>query len=181
MEHKSRRETLRTIGAAALAGGVATAAASSSPDAHLLRLGAEFDRLYAAWLPIHAEVERLDKEFEKEWAKKGLSIDENLEPARYMQCRIAAWRQLQNEIGVDAALSGEDAACKLLDAVTKKIRGTPATTIVGLAVKARALRFDTHLSTQCDLQEKDQDWPERVMSQFIAEIERLAAADLPRA
>jgi hypothetical protein len=50
----------------------------------------------------------------------------------------------------------------------------------GLAVKARALRFDTHLSTQCDLPPKDQDWPEHVTNEFVAEIERLAAAELPR-
>jgi hypothetical protein len=44
------------------------------------------------------------------------------------------------------------------------------------AVKARALRFDAHLSSQCDLPEKDQDWPEEVMNKFVAELDRLASA-----
>jgi hypothetical protein len=64
-----------------LAGGVATVAASSGPDAPLLRLGAEFDRLHAAWLLTHAEVERLEGPFEQEWAKGGLSLGDN----------VAAW------------------------------------------------------------------------------------------
>jgi hypothetical protein len=51
-----------------------------------------------------------------------------------------------------------------------------AKTFAGLAVKACELHFDTHLSTQCDFPEEDQDWQERVMSQFVAELDRLAAA-----
>jgi hypothetical protein len=68
--------------------------------------------------------------------------------------------------------------------VTTKIRETPAKTFAGLAVKARASRYDIYLGTQCDRPPEDQDWPEYVMNQFVAEIERLAAAALsewPRA
>jgi hypothetical protein len=54
-----------------------------------------------------------------------------------------------------------------------------AITFAGLAIKARALRFDAHLNTQRDLPPDDQDWPEYVMNEFVAEIERLAAAELP--
>jgi hypothetical protein len=59
----------------------------------------------------------------------------------------------------------------------KPIRETPATTFTGLAVKARALRFDTYLSTQGHLPEADQDWPEFCVNKFVAEIERLAEAE----
>jgi hypothetical protein len=159
---------------AALAGAVrpaevrseAPAFASSSTDAHLLHLGAEFDRLHAAWLPTHAEAGRLNGLFEQEWAKKGLSIADN----------VAAWDQLRIDMGLDAAIEVEDAEWNFVCVVTKKIRETPAKTFAGLAVKARALRFDAHLSTQCDLPPKDQDWPEQVMNEFVAEIDRLAAA-----
>lgn len=168
--YAGEREALCTIGAAALAGGVATATASSSADAHLLRLGVRFDHLHAAWLPTLAEAEWLNGLFEEEWAKQGLSMFEN----------IAAWEQLRKDMGVEAAIDAEDAAWQLVGALTKKIRETPAKTFAGLAVKARALRFDAHLSTQCDLPEKDQDWPEEVMNQFVAETERLASANLHR-
>jgi hypothetical protein len=66
-----------------LAGGVATVAASSGPDAPLLRLGAEFDRLHAAWLLTHAEVERLEGPFEQEWGQRGAI-------ARRQCCRVGS-------------------------------------------------------------------------------------------
>jgi hypothetical protein len=54
--------------------------------------------------------------------------------------------------------------------------GIAAKTFAGLAVKARALRFNTHLDTQISLPLDEQDWPERMMDLFVAEMERLAAA-----
>jgi hypothetical protein len=101
----------------------------------------------------------------------GLSIDANFE----------LWRQLRAETGFEASIEAADKAVALIDAVTMKIREMPAKTLAGLAVKARALRYDTFLSTQCDLPRENQDWPEEIMNQFVAEIDRLAAADLPRA
>jgi hypothetical protein len=164
----SRRAVVRALGTAVLASGtLATAcqAAAAHPDAVLLSLGAEFERLHAAWLPINAETWRLNSAFEKEWDKKGLSIDANL----------IEFSQLAKETGADAAATVEGKALDLLDALTAKIRETPAKTFAGLAVKARALRFDAHLSTQCDLPLEDQDWPEQVMNQFVAELDRLAS------
>jgi hypothetical protein len=79
-------------------------------------------------------------------------------------------------MGLDAAIEVENAEWNFVCVVTKRIRETPAKTFAGLAVKARALRFDAHLSTQCDLPEKDQDWPEYVMNEFVAELDRLASA-----
>jgi hypothetical protein len=83
--------------------------------------------------------------------------------------------------GFEAAIDAQDRIFDLIEAVTTKIREMPAKTFAGLAVKARALRFGVHLNTQCDLPPEDQDWPEYVMNQFVAEIDRLAAAALPRA
>jgi hypothetical protein len=97
--------------------------------------------------------------FEEECEKSGLSPRDN----------FAAWDQLRIDMCVAAAVEAEDEALQRVEAVTKEIRETPAKTFAELAVKARALRFDTHLSTQCDLPEKDQDWPEEVMNQFVAE------------
>jgi hypothetical protein len=148
-----------------LAGGAA------HPDAELLRLGEEFERLHAAWLPVAAECKRLAGLFDEGWARRGLSIDANFE----------LWKQLRIESGFEGAIEAEDKAGALIDAVTTKIRETPAKTFAGLAVKARALRYDTFLSTQCDLPREDQDWPEEIMNQFVADLDRLAAAELPQA
>jgi hypothetical protein len=145
------------------------AGAAAHPDAELLRLGEEFERRYAASLPVDAECKRLERLFNEEWRRRGLSIDDNL----------AAWLELGAETGFEAAVEAENAACDRIDAVTKKIRETPAKTFAGLAVKARALRFDAHLDTQRDLPLGDQDWPEHVMNEFVAEIEALAAAAEP--
>jgi hypothetical protein len=51
-----------------------------------------------------------------------------------------------------------------------------ARTFAGVAVKARALRFDTHLDSQTSLPLDEQDWEDGVMNRFVAEMERLAAS-----
>jgi hypothetical protein len=38
------------------------------------------------------------------------------------------------------------------------------------------VRFDTALDLQGDRLPKDQDWPDRVMNEFVAELDRLAKA-----
>jgi hypothetical protein len=167
----SRRAVVRTLGTAVLASGALASAChaqTAHPDAALLRLGAEFERLHSAWRPFHVEVNRLVRQFETEWDKTGLPIDD---------ANFAAWGKLRTDMGVEAAAEAEMKALDIIDAVTTKIRETPAKTFAGLAVKARALRFDTSLDLQDDRLPKDQDWPERVMNEFIAELDRLAKAE----
>jgi hypothetical protein len=133
----------------------------------LHNLGVRFDRLHADWLLTHAEAVWQYGLFEEECEKSGLSPRDN----------FAAWDQLRIDMCVAAAVELEDEALQRVEAVTKEIRGTPARTFAELAVKARALRFDAHLSTQCDLPEKDQDWPEQVMNEFVAELDCLASVE----
>jgi len=139
-------------------------AAAAHPDAALLHLGAEFDQLYAAWLPIHAEMWRLHSQHLEEWEKTGLSIDENL----------AAYFQLRTKIGLDAVIEASEKALDPIDAVATKIRETPAKTFGGLAVKARVLAYDAGLDMR-DLPEEKLDGPEKAMNQFIAELDRLVS------
>ena len=164
----SRRAVVRTLGTAVLASGaLATAceATAAHPDATLLRLGAEFGRLYAAWLPIYSEMWRLNDQFEKEWAKNGLSIDDN----------FAEWAKLRTDMGVEAAAEANTAALDLIDAVATKIREMPAKTFAGLAIKARVLAYDAGIDRR-DIPEEKLDGPEQAMNLFIAELERLASA-----
>jgi len=110
-------------------------------------------------------MEPLYRQCEIEWDKTGLPIDE---------ANFAAWGKLKTDMGVEAASEVEMKALEIIDAVTTKIRETPAKTFAGLAVKARALRFDTSLDLQDDRPLADRDWPEKVMHQFVAELDRLA-------
>jgi hypothetical protein len=102
------------------------------------------------------------------WREKiaeGVSIDANID----------LFLRSGEETGATPAAKAQERAACLVDAVTAKIRETPAKTFAGLAIKAGALQYDMGLSTQCDLPEEDQDWQERVMNYFVAEMERLAA------
>jgi hypothetical protein len=159
----------KTLATAPIAGVPTLAGATAHPDAELLRLGEEFERHYVASLPVNAESKRLCELFDEAWERCGLSIDANF------------GGQLRAETAVEAAIEAEERAFNLIEAVTTKIRETPAKTFAGLAVKARALRFGAHLNTQCDLPPEDQDWPEQVMNQFVAELDRLAAVEPPQA
>jgi hypothetical protein len=164
MTKPSRRTMLVALAAVPIAGVPTLAGGAAHPDAELLRLGEEFERRYAASLPFTADRKQREEKFTDDWKSRELSIGE--------------WRQLSEATGFEAAIDAETRAVDLIEAVTSKIRKTPAKTFAGLAVKARALRFDAHLSTMCDLPPEDQDWPEYVMNEFVAEIDRLAAAEL---
>src|SRR5262245_1741848 len=89
---------------------------SPHPDAELLRLGYEFSRVRAAWLPIYADMWKLHSRSLEEWEKRGLSIDEN----------FAAFCQLREEMGVEAAIEANDKELERVDAAAAKIRETPA-------------------------------------------------------
>jgi hypothetical protein len=80
-------------------------------------------------------------------------------------------------MGVEAAAEAEMKKLDIIDAVATKIRETLAKTFAGLAVKARVVRFAAGLDMQGDRLPKDQDWPEQVMNQFVAELDRLASAE----
>jgi hypothetical protein len=126
---------------------------------------------------IAAAKTQIGKMFTELGGRNTLMLDDELR--QRMQTAVANYKRLGGTSpGVEAAAEAEDAAWQLVEALTKKIRETPAKTFAGLAVKARALRFDTHLSTRCDLPPEDQDWPEQVMNELVAEIDRLAAAEL---
>src|SRR5262249_5670207 len=77
----SRRTVLTALAAATTAGVPAladAAALASHPDAELLRLGAEFDRRRADYVPACEEMWRIEKEFEEEADRRGLPRDYEL-------------------------------------------------------------------------------------------------------
>ncbi|MGB8901682.1 MAG: hypothetical protein WCC90_21645 [Methylocella sp.] len=77
------------------------------------------------------------------------------------------------DCGLEAAIHAENTAEDLAIAVVRQINKTPARTFAGLAVKARALRFDTGFDNKSNVPEDDLDWPQVAVNNFPDEIERL--------
>lgn len=138
--------------------------ASPVPDAELLALGEAFDRAHAVWLPLHLEAERRSAAFEKECERRG------------PDCRYPAreWFELRYDMAVEPARMAAGEVLEKLDALSERIRKTPAEGLTGLAVKARVLKVELSLDKQDDLPADEQDWDVFVMNDFIAELERLA-------
>ena len=162
----NRRQAIAGAGAAAGAMALATPALASVPksDAELIRLGAEFDRLHAEWLPALSEWNRLFGVAHEVWKAKNIpfSLEEVL--------------AVQDETGATAASEREEAAINSLENVAEKIRELPASGFAGLAVKLRVLRYDNFSNKDFAVPEVDMDWGPRAFHQFAAEIDRLARA-----
>lgn len=161
----SRRTMIGACAIAAIAGAPALAS-MQHPDAELLRLGIELNRLLPAIAPLKAEEDKRNKIFEAEASRIGLVL------------WGVAWRKLRIEMGVEEAICELGAADMAIDAVTEQIRRTPSKTFAGIAVKARALRWDCMLFCEHDLTRNEQDWPEQVMTDFVDEMERLGAEEI---
>jgi hypothetical protein len=78
-----------------------------------------------------------------------------------------------------AAANAEDEATEAVDRVTERIRVMPARTFCGAGGEGASL--DTFLDGQSDIPASHQDWPERSMNRFVAELASLAAAKLSTA
>jgi hypothetical protein len=141
--------------------GAREARSPSHPDDELLRLGAEFDRLYAAIAPLTAKSQRLDEIFNLVY------------PGGIPSGSFDKWAKFRVDCGLGAAIHAENTAEDLAIAVVRQINKTPARTFAGLAVKARALRFDTGFDNKSNVPEDDLDWPQVAVNNFLDEIERL--------
>jgi hypothetical protein len=140
------------------------APAASHPDAHLLRLGAKFDRLHAEWLPLNTKERLLGSIFHDEVERRGISADR----------QYKAWCKLRDETGYEAAIGATNDVLKLIDDVIGRIYATRPTTIAGIVVWARAVRFNVDLSKPSTAPAEDQDWDFFAMNNFVATLERLA-------
>ena len=162
----NRRQAIAGAGAAAGAMALATPALASVPksDAELIRLGAEFDRLHAEWLPAVSEWNRLFGVAHEVWKAKNIPWSED------------EFLAVRDETGATAASDREDAALSSLEDIAEKIRELPASGFAGLAVKARVLRYDSFKNGDFAVPEVDMDWGPKCFHQFAAEIDRLARA-----
>ena len=111
----NRRQAIAGAGAAGALAITGPALASvPKSDAELIRLGVEFERLYAEWLPVLKEWQRLHEVAYEAWRAKNIPLD------------TEALFAIQDETGSTAASYKNDAALDSLEAVAKKIRELPA-------------------------------------------------------
>lgn len=155
------------LAAAALRGCSSPALADTAPDAELVRLGSAFDRAHAAWLPRWQEWQRLDDEWRATLKARGVNFHSHGE--------AAVWA-IQAEIGAEAAGAANDLALSEVERLADEIRALRATTVAGLAVKARVMRFDAVSMHQLVKPNNQRNHDAQAVIALVAEIEELARA-----
>jgi hypothetical protein len=126
------------VTAAAAAVTLPAACTLVSEDDELIRLGAEFDRLHAQYLPLN----RLALERGCVFRDRIVAIGDNQRRA----LSIEEIGQIQDECGLTAPNRQAHEIADRLDALTKAIRALPATTPQGFYAKVRAASFDCGFS-----------------------------------
>lgn len=174
----SRRAMLANVPAAlTLAAILPTAALAggndNEADAELVRLGVEFDRLYAEYVVVLEEMLRISDRFEKEAERQGIS------PARNRN-DYAKWVRLSYDSGHEAAIAASNAKAEIIDEIARRIRAIPAVGVAGMAVKASVLHFDClndveHVGYWSDESYDPDDWRVEQVHSFVAEIRAVAA------
>jgi len=123
-----------------------TAAPAAAPDAELLARGKQFDQLERQY---HEVMERDRSRIERE-----LQLLEAQEPSE----------KLDQEFGPQSRPDALD-ILDTMDAPIRRIMALPATTLAGLAVKARVARFSCEHFW--DEPEEDLDWHELMARKLI--------------
>lgn len=130
-------------------------ALAGSPDAGLLSLGAQFERLHGEWQDL------LDQADDIERLSRDVVSD--------------LWRR-RKETGYDSIARRANEKVLELDVVAAQMRAIPAKTLQGLAIKARLTQFDANLSRRSEMKgpERDWDWDVRCMERFVRELQQFA-------
>lgn len=136
-------------------------------DAELRRLGTEFDQAHAAWIPRWQEWDRIENQWHATLKAKGMSFHEHGEAAI-----LSIWK----ELGGDDASTANDVALEEIERIADQIRTMRATTIVGIAAKAKVACFDAVPMEQLVRPEADRDHASQAVIGLLAEIEDLARA-----
>lgn len=174
----TRRDALRKIGLAGsliaipgIAGALVNRAEAGvcalppGDDAELIRLGEEFDRLYAEWLPINAERKRLAAIQSTAWEAAGTPFS------------IKAWVDSCDACGLTPAEDANDAAMDRLDALAATIDATPAHSLAGIATKLRVIRYVAFSGRVLDRADDDLDWDVLCFVRVQREVEALAETE----
>jgi len=172
----SRRELIRSVppslAVAATLTIPAIAEVAKNPDAELFRLGAEFDRLRAEYLPLEAESQRCLQAWLEQCNQRGVSLDVDQ----------ASGERIAQQVGSVDADARTIPVERAFHATIEALLMMPAATLAGLAIKAKVIRlavlFQDHDEEEPTEEEYLRlDWHEEVPMRFLFEVERLAAKD----
>jgi hypothetical protein len=164
----SRRSLLAGAIAAAASIPATSPAKEKHPDEVLLAYGRELDSCAHDYWTTCAKYRPL-------WDK----LNARLEEERERTANRASYRQICDEVGLSALdETGEhpDDIMNRSDAPSRAILAIPATTLAGLAVKARLAKFGaSHIWDESDT---DADWDHLVLRNLVDAVLELAAAQI---
>lgn len=152
----------------AVVGCIANPARAAAADAELIRLGAEFDRVYPSWLAAWREWQRHEDLWERTLHERGMTG-----ARRSTEACLAVF----DEIGGRAASDANDALVKRLDDIANAIRAIQPTTLAGLAVWAKAARNDCVPPRDAERAAEERDWDVKCLIGFLDQVEGLAAGN----
>ncbi|MGB3897008.1 MAG: hypothetical protein WA973_00460 [Mesorhizobium sp.] len=136
------------------------------PDAELLRLAAERNRLVELRNPLREKASRLSQEADAQW--------EATKPAGPMDA--AAYRALYDSVGASSVEEEREAIDNQIYPLDDMIRAIPAQTVAGLKVKFDLLRDYLPTNYVDEEPRDDQDLDVCLLNELADDIERLATA-----
>ena len=142
------------------------------PDARLIALGREHDRLVSAWWPLWREMNRTAPL--AECAVRKVQRTAGLRPLARGEF-LAAHEAACHASGHQAACEANNDALDQVGEVANQIRAIPAKTPAGLLVKARVLMNVVIHAKDLDVPVELQNWDVQCFFGFIGELERMAA------
>ncbi|MEQ1952473.1 hypothetical protein [Mesorhizobium sp. CN2-181] len=170
----TRRRLLTSAPALTVAAATPAVAAFVMPndadaDAELLRLGAEFERLYKEWIPLWHESERTHDVWWQTFEARGLTWNENQE----------AIFAVSHEVGNEHAANVSNAALDKVNETAERIRATEPQTLAGLAVWAKVAKFESMPMSVASVQEitaNELEWEHECLLKFFDQVDRMAGA-----
>jgi len=139
---------------------------AADDQAELVRLGREFDRAEAVWIPLWREMRRTHDDWMAVAAKRGLTFRDD---------GIPALNTVSAEVGAEAASDANDHALTELEGIIDQINAIPPTSLAGLAVHAKVVR---HWSVPLAIRERpvsEREEERTELLRFLAHLERLAS------
>jgi len=141
------------------------------PDARLIALGREHQRLVTVWLPLWREMDRLRPFVDV--AVRNVQRAAGLRPLARGEL-LSAYAAASHATGHAAAVEASNNALDSADEVANQIRAIPAQTFAGVLVKARVLMDVVIPAKDMEAPAELQNWEVQCFYGFLAELERMA-------
>jgi hypothetical protein len=143
----------------------------NNPDAELIRLGNELDRLRPIYHAVGEELGTCQKRWIEECDRRGVSLQSDCDNG---------WA-IYHELGAKEIEARYDPLADRFNELNEAVLAAVPATLAGLAVKARAVRLDcTSCRTDTEPTEAEykamDDWIEEMIIRFVVDVERLAGA-----